>query len=106
VGFHSPFGRLLQDASSDWLHASDDGPHLYDSLAVACAIRPDLFELTPALVHVETASEPLAGTSAAWLPGRASAWSRPDVPDNALIATDVDLQAFQTLFNDRVLAQL
>jgi purine nucleosidase len=106
VGFRSPFGRLLREACSDWLYGSDDGPHLYDSLAVACAISPDLFELTPAFVHVETASEPLAGTSAAWLPGRASAWSRPDVPDNAMIATDVDLHAFEALLSDRVLAHL
>jgi inosine-uridine nucleoside N-ribohydrolase len=106
VGFRSPFGRLLLEASRDWLYGSEDGPHLYDSLAVACAVAPERFELTPAFVHVETASEPLAGTSAAWLPGRASAWSRPDVADNALIATDVDLQAFETLFSERVLAHL
>ncbi|MBE2320974.1 nucleoside hydrolase [Solirubrobacter sp. CPCC 204708] len=106
VGFHSPFGRFLRRVSDEWLHGSDDGPHLYDSLAVACAVNSDLFEYTPALVHVETASEPLAGTSAAWLPGRASAWSRPDRPDNALIATDVDLEAFESLFGARVLARL
>jgi inosine-uridine nucleoside N-ribohydrolase len=106
VGFRSPFGRLLRESSADWLFNSDDGPHLYDSLAVACAVKPDLFELTPALVHVETESDRLAGTSAAWLPGRASGWSRPNVPDNALIATDIDLEGFEALFSERVLAHL
>jgi purine nucleosidase len=106
VGFSSPFGRFLREACADWLLDNDDGPHLYDSLAVACAIKPDMFELTPAFVHVETASEPLSGTSVAWLPGRASAWSRPDVLDNALVATDVDLEAFEELFSERVLARL
>jgi hypothetical protein len=69
---------------------------------MAAAIRPGLVTLEPALVSVE----PAAGTSAAWLPGRSSAWSRPAGADNALVATSVDLAAFEAMFSERVLAQL
>jgi hypothetical protein len=37
---------------------------------------------------------------------RASAWSRPERRDNALVATDVDVDAFTALFAERVLSQL
>ena len=89
-------GEFLQHAAGPWL--ASDGPHLYDSLAVAAAIRPDLLTLEPALVRVER-----DGTSVAWLPGRPPAWSRPDRPDNALVATGVDAAAFGALFAERVL---
>ena len=64
--------------------------------------EPELLTLEPAFVHVE----PAAGTSVAWLPDRPSAWSRPARRDNALVATDVDVDAFAALFAERVLAQL
>ena len=66
-------------------------------------IRPELLTLEPAFVQVETASDALAGTSVAWLPGRPSAWSRPDGRDNALVATGIDVAGFETLFTERVL---
>ena len=104
TGFDSEFGRFVQRACAAWLPdaGSDSGPYLYDSLAVAAAFRPELLTLEPAFVHVE----PAAGTSVAWLPDRPSAWSRPERPDNALVATDVDVDAFAALFAERVLAQL
>ena len=77
----------------------EDGPHLYDSLAMAAAIRPELLTLEPAL----RLDRP-AGTSTAWLPGRPSAWSRPDRADNALVATAVDVASFEAMFDERVLA--
>jgi inosine-uridine nucleoside N-ribohydrolase len=88
------------------MEASDEeGPHLYDTLAVATVLRPELLTLEPAFVQIETTSEAMAGTSVAWLPGRSSAWSRPDVADNALVATGLDLVGFQALFTERVLAR-
>jgi purine nucleosidase len=107
-GFESPLGRFVQRSCAAWLPTADDedGPHLYDSLALAAALRPEILTLEPALVRIETTSDTLAGTSVAWLPGRASAWSRPDRPDNALVATDVDVEAFDALFDQRVLSQL
>ena len=73
--------------------------------AVLAKVRPGLLTLEPALVRVETTSDALAGTSAAWLPGRPSAWSRPEGADNALVATAVDVAAFEAMFGERVLAQ-
>ena len=70
------------------------------------AFRPELLTLEPAFVQIETASEAVAGTSVAWLPGRPSAWSRPDGGDNALVATGVDVAGFEALFTERVLARL
>ncbi len=102
AGFTSPLGEFVRRACAAWLPTGDeDGPHLYDSLAMAAAIRPELVTLEPALVSIE----PATGTSAAWLPGRSSAWSRPAGADNALIATAVDLAAFEAMFGERVLAQ-
>ena len=71
--FTSELGRFVQHACSAWLPADgtdlDDGPYLYDSLALAAAVRPELLTLEPAFVRIETTSDALAGTSAAWLPG-------------------------------------
>jgi len=108
AGFETTLGRFVRRACSPWLQTvhADDGPHLYDSLAVASVIRPELIGVEPALVQVETAGDASAGTSVAWLPGRSSAWSRPDLPDNALVATAVDVEAFEALFAERVLSRL
>jgi len=107
--FTSALGHFVLHACSAWLPTAgadpEAGPYLYDSLAMAAAIRPGLLTLEPALVRVETTSDALAGTSAAWLPGRPSAWSRPEGADNALVATAVDVAAFEAMFGERVLAQ-
>ena len=110
TGFTTELGRFVRRACASWLPGTagseDHGPNLYDTLAMAGAFRPGLLTLEPAFVQIETASEAGAGTSIAWLPGRASAWSRPDDGDNALVATGVDVAGFEALFADRVLARL
>jgi inosine-uridine nucleoside N-ribohydrolase len=110
TGFTTELGRFVRRACASWLPATtaseDQGPHLYDTLAVAGAFRPELLTVEPAFVQIETASEAGAGTSIAWLPGRPSAWSRPNDGDNALVATGVDVAGFEALFADRVLARL
>jgi inosine-uridine nucleoside N-ribohydrolase len=110
TGFNTEFGRFVQCACESWLPAveasEDEGPNLYDTLAVACAFRPELLTVEPAFVQIETASEAGAGASMAWLPGRWSVWSRPNGADNALVATGVDVAGFEALFTERVLAQL
>jgi inosine-uridine nucleoside N-ribohydrolase len=110
AGMHSELGRFMQRACTSWLPAidagEDEGPNLYDTLAVASAFRPDLLTVEEAFVQIETASEAGAGTSMAWLPGRWSAWSRPNGAENALVATGIDVVAFEALFTERVLAQL
>ena len=104
TAFDTELGRFVEHACAAWLPhtGADDGPYLYDSLTVAAALEPKLLTLEPAFVHVE----PAVGTSVAWLPDRPSAWSRPARRDNALVATDVDVDAFAAQFAERVLAQL
>jgi purine nucleosidase len=107
VEFTTPLGRFVRRACAAWLPTQDgDAPHLYDSLAMAAALEPQLVTLEPARVEIETVSAALAGTSAAWLRGRFSEWSRPDGPDNALVATEVDVDGFAAFFAERVLARL
>lgn len=78
-------GALFERAAGAWL--ASDGPYLYDSLAVAAAIDPDLLRLDPAHVAIE---------------GDGTSLTRPG-PANALVATAVDADAFHTLFTQRVL---
>lgn len=107
TAFSTELGRFFRRACKAWLPATDDeGPYLYDTLAVAGAFCPELLTLEPAFVQIETASDPSAGTSVAWLAGRPSAWSRPHSDDNALVATGVDVTRFQALVTERVLARL
>ena len=54
-------------ASESWitvkagLFDGDEDLHLYDTLAMATAIEPDLVETRPALVEIETSTGPAAG---------------------------------------------
>jgi inosine-uridine nucleoside N-ribohydrolase len=103
-------GAFMEQACEQWFGSMEiqgkAGLHLFDSLAVAAALRPDLIATEPAWVSVETQGEHTAGTSVAWLDGRPSAWSRPTPESNADVAVDVDVEAFGALFTDRVLRNL
>ena len=81
-------GRYFQHVAEPWL--ASDGPYLYDTLAVAAAIRPELLTVEPARVHIEA-----DGTSVA----------AGDEDGNALVATGVDVEAFDALFAERVLSR-
>ncbi len=85
----TPVGAYFEEVAGPWL--ASDGPYLYDSLAVAAAIRPELLTVAPA--HVTIAPD---GTSVA----------DHDGPANALVATGVDVAAFDALFAERVLPLL
>lgn len=85
----TPLGAYFEQVAGPWL--ASDGPYLYDSLAVAAAIRPELLTVAPA--HVTIAPD---GTSVA----------DHDAPANALVATGVDVAAFDALFAERVLPLL
>lgn len=103
----TPLGAFMQQACGKWFTSMETGSatglHLFDSLAVASALRPDLIATRPAYVSIETQGEYTAGTSVAWLPERPSEWSRPTDDINAEVAVDVDVEGFMTLFTERVL---
>ncbi|MCZ7537081.1 MAG: nucleoside hydrolase [Acidimicrobiia bacterium] len=83
----------------------DEDLHLYDTLAVAAAIAPDLLDYIDALVEVETSTGPAQGmtvthtnaTLRRLLTGREA---------NARVAIGVDTGRFERLFAERVMAGL
>ena len=75
-----------------------NGCFLHDPLAVAVAVREDLVTTVPARVDVETAGDLTTGMTVSDL--RSDRWGEP----NARVCTAVDVQAFTTLFEERVLA--
>lgn len=75
-----------------------NGCFLHDPLAVAVAAREDLVTTVPARVDVETAGDLTTGMTVSDL--RSDRWGEP----NARVCTAVDVQAFTTLFEERVLA--
>lgn len=110
TGTGTELGRFVQKSCAPWFEAmrisGEGGLHLFDSLAVASVVAPEILVREPALIAVDCGDSHAAGTSIAWLPGRPSRWTRPDGPDNATVATSVDLEAFDAMFADRVLAHL
>lgn len=106
----TPLGAFVAESCAAWLDtmrgAGHGGLHLFDSLAVAAVVQPELFELTPAYVEIDASDSLRAGTLSAWLPGRPSAWTRPVAEPNVTIATDFDEAGFTRLFRELVLAAL
>jgi inosine-uridine nucleoside N-ribohydrolase len=78
--------------------------HLYDSLAVAAAFRPDLVETRPAFVAVETEGRRTQGATVAYLDPIARLWETADA--NADVALEVRSAEFEQLFHARVIQRL
>ncbi len=76
-----------------------DGCFIHDALAVAAVYRPDLFTMAEARINVETAGDLTFGMTVADL---RSAFT-PREGSNGRVCTDVDADAFISLFNERVL---
>ena len=106
----SELARFVARAVQPWIEvrravfgASD--LHLYDSLAVAAAFRPALVRTQPAFVAVETAGAHTAGATVAYLnPILRAALAKRE--PNADVALEVEAEAFETLFAERVLEPL
>ena len=106
----TPLARFVADAASSWnavreLLFDSDGMHLYDTLAVAAAIEPDLLTCQRALVEVETSNGPAQGMTVTHL----NDLLRPFISDrepNAEVALDVDVERFTQRFVQRVLDPL
>ena len=102
--------EFVADAAASWIEArgrlsGDDDLHLYDSLAMAAAIHPDLVDTTPALVQVETGDGPAQGMTVAWTNDvlrRVLTGLEP----NTDVAVGVDLDRFDHLFRTRILTRL
>lgn len=95
--------ELLEPALAGYFdsrtRADGAGPAVHDACALACALQPQLFTLTPATVQVET-------DDAATL-GRTTMQLGPSAGAHALVATAVDVQPLWALMEaafDRVRA--
>lgn len=75
-----------------------NGCFLHDPLAVAVAVREELVTTVPARVDVETSGDLTTGMTVSDL--RSDRWGDP----NARVCTALDVQAFTSLFEERVLA--
>ncbi|MFA9565426.1 MAG: nucleoside hydrolase, partial [Acidimicrobiales bacterium] len=101
---------FVADAAASWIEArelfsGESDLHLYDSLAMAAAIDPEVVETRPALVQIETGEGPAQGMTVAWTNDvlrRVLTGLEP----NADVAVAVDLDRFEHLFRTRVLSPL
>ncbi|MDG4830935.1 nucleoside hydrolase [Solwaraspora sp. WMMD1047] len=93
-----PVGALVGQALGHYLRSyaevlGRDAVPVHDAVAVLAAIRPDLVELRPARIEVDTSSGPDRG---------ATTVDQPDDGPVARVATGVDVAAFADLIVTRV----
>ena len=85
-------GDLLVPALQQYMSrpvTAESGPPVHDVCAVVWVARPDLFELTPAQIEVETAGRWTSGMTV-------TSWSQPGSAVNASVATGIDVAGFWT----------
>lgn len=94
--------QLEQAESPD---AGTDELHLYDTLAVAAAIDPNLIETRTALVQVETSTGPAQGMTVAHTNRVLRSLLTGDEP-NASVAVEVDADRLHALIDERVFSRI
>jgi inosine-uridine nucleoside N-ribohydrolase len=107
----SPLADLVGGSAQSWMDVAgtllddEEGLYLYDTVAVASAIEPDLLGVQPALVEIETSTGPAQGMSVCHLDDvmRKLITSR---EPNASVATAIDVPRFQARFTDRVIDRI
>ncbi len=73
-----------------------DGAPIHDAVAVACVVRPGLFEVVHRNVEVELVSELCLGRTVV------DRWCRTDRAPNAHVAVDLDVEGFFALLFERL----
>ena len=107
----SPLAGFVADAAESWIDVRErlfpehEALHLYDTLAVAAAIEPDLLETHPALVDVETSAGPAQGMTVTYRNDILRQYLTGREP-NAAVAVGVDSERFATYFDERVAGRL
>jgi inosine-uridine nucleoside N-ribohydrolase len=107
----SSLAAFVADASESWIDVREaildagDALHLYDTLAMAAAIDPDVVGTRPALVEVETSTGPAQGMTVTHLDDAMRRLLTGREP-NAAVATEVDVERFEGLFAERVAQSL
>lgn len=104
----TPVGRFARAACEPWLdspeHDADRGFPLFDSLAAAVLLQPDIVKSRPAAVEVDTTAGPSAGADVIWFDH--DVHGDPLSETNMDVAVEVDVERFQALFARRVLDRL
>ena len=108
IGEHKhPFCQFVKESVEPWIDirsdlVSDEGLHLYDSLAMAICFAPELVEFEPAYVAVETSGDHSTGETVCEF--NQSIMGRITKPKpNADVALKLDVQAFNKIFYERVI---
>ncbi len=109
----TPLAEFAADSAEPWMRTmsqigdhAGDGLHLYDSLAVAAAIEPDLLGYRTALVEVETGTGPAQGMTVTHLNDALRQLLTGGREPNAEVAVEVDVDGFMDRFTQRVLDRL
>jgi purine nucleosidase len=107
----SPLAGFVADAAESWIDVREqlfpehEALHLYDTLAVAAAIEPDLLQTRVALVEVETSDGPAQGMTVTYLNDALRQLLTGRDP-NAAVAVGVESARFAARFDERVAACL
>lgn len=103
----SALAGFVADAAESWIDVREamfpehEALHLYDTLAVAAAIEPDLLQTRAALVEVETSDGPAQGMTVTYLNDVLRQLLTGRDP-NAAVAVGVDSARFAARFDERV----
>ena len=103
-----PFCQFVQKSVDPWLKINpnkeiiDQGLHLYDSLAVALSFMPEIADFKEAYVSVETKGEFTDGQTVSEFNESIMGQIFKPKP-NSEVALDLDVEAFNSLFKERVI---
>lgn len=109
LGTASPLAKLVHDSVAPWreLRRREFGGEpirLYDSLALAATIKPELVRTEPCWVDVETKGTLTSGQTVAYLDPITKQWVGDKV--NCDVWLGLDTAGFEALFTERVLEPL
>ena len=103
IGEHKhPFCQFVKESVEPWINirsdlVSDEGLHLYDSLAMAICFAPELVESEPAYVAVETAGDHSTGETVC-----KNCYSGDSESDNDDVPKVISQKFINNLFNYRL----
>ncbi|MEC7910136.1 MAG: nucleoside hydrolase [Pseudomonadota bacterium] len=111
IGDHEhPFCKFVLESVKPWINirselVSDEGLHLYDSLAMAICFMPELVECQSAYVGVETAGNYSTGETVCEFNESIMGKLKKQEP-NAQVALNLDVKVFNKIFYERVISFL
>ena len=105
-----PFCHFVKESVEPWINVrsdlvSDEGLHLYDSLAMASVFKPEMLTFEDAHVSVETQGRYTSGETVCEF--NESIFGKVlNLKPNTKVALELDVDKFNQLFNERVIDYL